>query len=106
MKVATANKIRKYYIEKLFAFLSAEEEDCGMITSNSFNFPHVEDEEECSVEIVVKVTKEDETYEKREEYAIKLREKAEKAEKAKIAKEKKIERDKKAREKKKEEKKE
>ena len=60
MKLASANKIRKQYIEELLAYFacegSSDGEDCGMITSNSFNFPVVADDgEEGWVEIVVKI---------------------------------------------------
>lgn len=108
MKLANANKIHKQYIEELLAYFacgdSSDGEDCGMIASNSFNFPVVaEDGEEGWVEIVVKIPKEDDGYEKREEYQIKLKQKEEKKKSQAIAKAKKIERDKKLREQKKKE---
>ena len=111
MKLANANKIRKQYIEELLTYFrcdgSSDGEDCGMITSNSFNFPVVADDgEEGWVEIVVKVPKEtgDEGYDKREEYTLKIKEKEEKAKASAEAKAKKIAKDKARREKAKEEK--
>ena len=106
MKLANANKIRKQYIEELLTYFrcdgSSDGEDCGMITSNSFNFPVVADDgEEGWVEIVVKIPKEDDGYEKREDYVLKLKEKEEKKKIQAEAKAKKIERDKKTREEKK-----
>ena len=80
MKLANANKIRKQYIEELLTYFrcdgSSDGEDCGMITSNSFNFPVVADDgEEGWVEIVVKIPKDtedgDEGYSKREDYQMK-----------------------------------
>ena len=103
MKTANANKIRKQYIEELLAYFacegSSDGEDCGMITSNSFNFPVVADDgEEGWVEIVVKIPKEDDGYEKREEYKIKVRNRAEKAKAQAESKAKKIAKDKALRE--------
>lgn len=74
MKLANSNKIRAELIAKLYAEFS-DTEDCGMITSNSFNFPVVStDGEEGWVEVVVKVTKDegDDGYMKRVEYQDKL----------------------------------
>ena len=81
MKLALANAVRTEIINRLFTFLSNEGEDVGMITSNSFNFPTVRDGEECFVEIVAKVVKKesDECYQEREDYQMKLDDKAEKA---------------------------
>ena len=100
MKLANANKIRKQYIEELLTYFrcdgSSDGEDCGMITSNSFNFPVVADDgEEGWVEIVVKIPKEDEGYEKREEFQMKMKKKEEKKQAQAESKAKKIERDKK-----------
>ena len=39
MKVAIANAIREHYIKAVRSLF--DEEDCGMTTSNSFNFPIV-----------------------------------------------------------------
>lgn len=104
MKLANANTIRTQVINFLFGELS-NTEDCGMIASNSFNFPVVaEDGEEGWVEIVVKVPKgtKDEEYDgygRRESYLLDLQEKAEKKAKAEEAKAKKIAKDKARREK-------
>ena len=84
MKLATANSIRSKYAEKLIAFLTENGEDCGMITSNVFNFPIVtEDGEESWVEVSIKVPKgtKDEEYDgysRREQYEITQKEKADK----------------------------
>lgn len=102
MKLANANKIRAKIVEEIMTYFIKSNEDCGMVTSNSFNFPIVaEDGEEGWVEIVVKIPKEDDGYEKREDYVLKLKEKEEKAKASAEAKAKKIERDKKMREEKK-----
>ena len=88
MKTANKNEVRAQYVQKLFEFLSQNEE-CGMITSGSFNFPIVSaDGEEGWVEIVVKVPNDegDEGYGKQEEYQLKLKAAAER--KAKAEKEK------------------
>lgn len=105
MKLANANKIRTKVLEAIMAYFVEADEDCGQIASNSFNFPIVADDgEEGWVEIVVKVPKEDEGYEKREEFQMKAKEKEEKKKAQAEAKAKKIERDKKLREQKKKEK--
>lgn len=103
MKLAIANKVRARAIEGIMAYFVEAGEDCGMIASNSFNFPIVEDGEEGWMEIVVKITKDDgdDGYMKRDEYRLKCEEKKEKAKAQAEAKAKKIERDKKAREEKK-----
>ena len=97
MKLANANAIRASVVENLFAHMSDYcGEDCGMITSNSFNFPVVVDGEEGWVEVVVKVPKEygDEGDDKREEQSLKLATNAEKAKAKAVAKAKKIAKDK------------
>lgn len=99
MKTTTANTIRERYLSAIMSYFT--DEDIGRIASNSFNFPIVEDGEEGWVEIVVRIPKEDEGYEKREEYEMKLKEKEERAKAQAEAKAKKIERDKKMREEKK-----
>lgn len=102
MKTANANKFRAKAIEAIMAYFVEAGEDCGMIASNSFNFPIVaEDGEEGWIEVVVKIPKEDDGYEKREEYDMKTKERAEKRKAQAEAKTKKIERDRKAREEKK-----
>lgn len=105
MKLANANKIRAKVLEAIMAYFVEADEDCGQIASNSFNFPIVADDgEEGWVEIVVKIPKEDEGYEKREEFQMKTKEKEEKKKEQAEAKAKKIERDKKMHEEKKKEK--
>ena len=101
MKIAVANAIREHYINAVRSLF--DDEDCGMTTSNSFNFPIVWEGEEGWVEVVVKVPKYDgdEGYALREEYEMKCKERAEKAKAQAEAKAKKIERDRKAREEKK-----
>lgn len=108
MKLSNANVIRSRVVKAVMAYFVEANEDCGMIASNSFNFPIVaEDGEEGWVEVVVKVPKgtKDEEYDgygRREQYEIDLKEKAEKKAKAEEAKAKKIAKDKARREKKKE----
>lgn len=99
MKVAIANAIREHYIKAVRSLF--DEEDCGMTTSNSFNFPIVWEGEEGWVEVVVKVPKYDgdEGYALREEYELKVRERTEKAKAQAEAKAKKIAKDKARREK-------
>ena len=102
MKTANANKFRAKAIEAIMAYFVEANEDCGMIASNSFNFPIVaEDGDEGWIEVVVKIPKEDDGYEKREEYDMKTKERAEKRKAQAEAKAKKIEHDRKAREEKK-----
>lgn len=102
MKTANANKFRARAIEAIMAYFAEANEDCGMIASNSFNFPIVaEDGEEGWIEVIVKIPKEDDGYEKREEYEMKTKERVEKKKAQAEAKAKKIERDRKAREEKK-----
>lgn len=100
MKLANANIIRKIVIENLFTYLNDyRENDCGMIASNSFNFPIVAaDGEEGWVEIIVKVPKgtKDEEYDgygRREQYELDLKEKAERKAKAEKKKAEKIAKD-------------
>ena len=102
MKVAIANAIREHYVLAVRSLF--DEEDCGMIASNAFNFPIVHEGEEGWVEVVVKVPKYDgdEGYALREEYEMKCKERAEKAKAQAEAKAKKIAKDKARREKAKE----
>ena len=88
MKKATEETIRQRYIQQLFAQFKESEGDCDFITSNSFNFPISEGEEEGWVEIIVKVPTYDdeEGYSKRDEYQVKL-------EKARLRAEKKAKQD-------------
>ena len=105
MKLANANEIRARLIGVLSAFFDEKGEDVGLIASNTFNFPIVaEDGEEGWVEVVVKVPKgtKDEEYDgygRRQQYALDLKEKAEKKAKAEETKAKKIAKDKARREK-------
>ena len=105
MKLATSNAVRTEIVNRLFNFMQEAGEDVAMITSNSFNFPVVMDDEEGFVEVVAKVVKKDsdECYQEREDYVMKLREKAVKAaerEKASAEKKAKAEAKKKEKEKK------
>ena len=98
MKIAIANAIREHYIKVISSLF--DEEDCGMTTSNSFNFPIVWEGEEGWVEVVVKVPKYDgdEGYALREEYEMKCKKRAEKAKAQAETKAKKIAKDKARRE--------
>ena len=92
MKLALANAVRTEVINRLFKFLEEAGEDVGMVNSNTLNFPTVYEDEECFVEVVGKVVKKDsdECYQEREDYKLKLIEKAEKkAEREKAAAERK-----------------
>lgn len=99
MTLKNANAVRAEFTSKLMQFLSEQNEDCGMIASNSFNLPVVVDGEEGWIEIVVKVPKDegDEGFLKREDYTMSCKEKAAKAAEKEKAKAAKIERDKAAR---------
>lgn len=104
MKISNQNSIRAKYTADLLAYFS-QSEDCGQVKSNTLNFPVVTDDgEEGWVEIVVKVTKDDDGddgYIKRQVYIDGVREKEEKAK----AKKEKAEKDKARKEKLKSEKK-
>lgn len=84
MAIKFADKARAEYVKKIFDFVESLGEDVGMIESNSFNFPIVIGGEEGFVEVVVKVPKDrgDDNYMKRETYADKVRERAERVAKA------------------------
>lgn len=99
MKTTTANIIRERYLSAIMSLFT--DEDIGRITSNSFNFPIVEGEEEGWVEVVVKVPKYDgdEGYALREEYEMKCKERVEKTKAQAEAKAKKMVKDKARREK-------
>lgn len=99
MKQTLANSVRNSIVSKLFEQFSATE-DCGMVTSGSFNFPVVEDGEEGFVEIVVKVPKydNDEGYALREDYITKCESRDAKAKERAEVKAKKIAKDAAARE--------
>ena len=98
MKVAMKNAIREQYIKAVRSLF--DEEDCGMITSHSVNFPIVWEGEEGWVEVIVKVPNYDgdEGYALREEYEMKCKERAEKAKAQAETKAKKIAKDKARRE--------
>lgn len=99
MKTANANKFRAKAIKAIMAYFVEANADCEMIASNSFNFPIVaEDGDEGWIEVVVKIPKEDDGYEKREEYDMKTKERAEKRKAQAEAKTKKIAKDKARRE--------
>jgi hypothetical protein len=89
MTSKNATFFRTNLINELFDYFSAKGEDCGAITSGSFNFPVVgSDGEEGWIEIVVKVPKGTKTaeydgYGLREDYEIKLKNAAERTAKSK-----------------------
>ena len=105
--------LRKVWVEKVKQWLESLEEEAIQYKANEICIPTLDaDGNERYVQFVVKVPKgsrdgeEFDGYSMREEYEIKLKEKAEKEKKAAEAKAKKIERDKKLREKKEKEKEE
>lgn len=100
MKLANANLYRAETVAEIMAYFTSKGEDCGMITSNTFNMPIVVNGEEGFAEITVKVTKDtgDDGYLKRDAYTLALAEKAEKAKAAAEKKAKKIAADAKRRE--------
>lgn len=98
MKISVANEIRATHLSTIMNLFASKGEDVGMIASNSFNFPLVVDGEEAWLEVVVKIPKEDDGYDKREEYTLKCDERKAKAEAKAKAKAKKMERDRKLRE--------
>lgn len=98
MKISVANEIRATHLSTIMNLFASKGEDVGMIASNSFNFPIVVDGEEAWLEVVVKIPKEDDGYDKREEYTLKCDERKAKAEAKAKAKAKKMERDRKMRE--------
>ena len=93
MKLVNANLVRKIRIEELMEIFATKGEDVGQISSNSFNFPIVVNDEEGWMEVTVKVPKTEDGFEKREDFQIKELERAEKKESERVAKEKKIKRD-------------
>ena len=105
--------LRKVWVEKVAEWLESIGEEVIQYKANEICIPVLDAEgNERYVQFVVKVPKgsrdgeEFDGYSMREEYEIKLKEKAEKEKKAAEAKAKKIERDKKLREKKEKEKEE
>lgn len=94
---------RRKVTERVAEFFRVNGEDVGYVNSNVVNFPVIIDDMEKWVEVTIKVPKgtKDEEYEgysRREDYALKCKEKEEKAKKNAEAKAKKIARDKKRRE--------
>ena len=79
MKLATANKCRARYLEEIFDLLSTEGEDVGYIESNKLNLPVVQDGEEGIMVVTVSILKsgEDDYVSAREQYADKVRDRAE-----------------------------
>lgn len=79
MKKVNQDKLRTQITEDLIKYFISKSEDAAQVTSGSFNFPTEIDGEEGFVEIVVKIPKysDDEGYALREEYQIKLKNKAE-----------------------------
>lgn len=79
MKKVNQDKLRTQITQDLIEYFTSRSEDVAQITSGSFNFPTEIDGEEGFVEIVVKIPKynDDEGYALREEYQIKLKNKAE-----------------------------
>ena len=105
--------LRKVWVEKVIEWLESLEEEAIQYKANEICIPVLDEEgNERYVQFVVKVPKgsrdgeEFDGYSMREEYEIKLKEKAEKAKADAEKKAKKIERDKKLREKKEKEKEE
>lgn len=96
MNNKTKAQVRAELIGKLFEMWKTENEDVGMITSNSFNFPIVAPNgEEGWAKITLTLTNDegDDGYMEREQYNDKVRDAAERKAKADIAKAEKIKRD-------------
>ena len=68
MKIITANKVRSRYMTLLMNYLTSQEEDIALISSNVANMPFVEDGEEGILEISVKVSKKDYDYASQSHY--------------------------------------
>lgn len=98
MKKINADAVRSRYVSAIMSYF--EDEDCGMVASNAFNFPVVEDGEEGWVKVTVTISKDggDDGFLQRDEYAMKCSEREAKAKERADSKAKKIERDKAARE--------
>lgn len=96
LKLALANEVRARVIGEVYRFLSDNGEDVGMIASNAVNMPAVVQDEECFIEITVKVVGDsaDDCYQKRADYTAKCAERAaKKAEREKAAAERKAKAD-------------
>ena len=92
----TKAKVRAEMVAKLFEMWKAENDDIGMITSNSFNFPIVAPNgEEGWAKITLTITNDegDDGYMEREQYNDKVRDAAARKAKAEAAKAAKIKRD-------------
>ena len=92
----TKTQIRAEMIAKLFEMWKAENDDIGMITSNSFNFPIVAPNgEEGWAKITLTITNDegDDGYMEREQYSDKVRDAAARKAKAEADKAAKIKRD-------------
>ena len=102
MTVKNANAMRAKFVEFFMNYAKDSGEDVGLESANTFSFPVVADDgEEGSVQVVIKIPKDtdgDDCYSRREEYSMKLEEKAEKAKAKAAEKEKKIAKDKARRE--------
>lgn len=102
MTVKNANAMRAKFIKIFMGYAQESGEDVGLEAANIFSFPVVADDgEEGSVQVVIKIPKDedgDDCYARREGYALKLAEKTEKAAAKTAEKEKKIARDKARRE--------
>ena len=89
-------EVRAEMIAKLFEMWKAENDDIGMITSNSFNFPIVAPNgQEGWAKITLTITNDegDDGYMEREQYTDKVKEAAARKAKAESAKAEKIKRD-------------
>lgn len=88
MTVKNANAMRAKFIKFFMEYAQESGEDVGLEAANIFSFPVVADDgEEGSVQVVIKIPKDmdgDDSYSRREEYAMNQEKKAQKAaEKAK-----------------------
>lgn len=98
MKQKNANQVREKMVEVIKETLEQLNEDVGFIANNCLNIPVVaEDGEEGFVEILIRVPKDDDGFEKREDFELKQLEREEKARIAKELKAKKVARDEKRR---------
>ena len=102
MTVKNANAMRAKFVKFFMNCAKENGEDVGLEAANTFSFPVVADDgEEGCIQVVIIVPKElegDDCYSRREDYAIKLNDKKEKAAAKAAEKEKKIARDKARRE--------
>lgn len=84
MKLSLANECRAFYVSAIYNWLQEHGEDVGYIESNKLNLPVVWEAEEGVMTITVSILKsgEDEYMAAREQYADKLKARAER--KAKV----------------------